>query len=304
MGKWIAAVVAVLVLGGAGFAIYKLTNIPEQAKEWWDEKKLDNFETLANREIADFEGKITGLKDTLHKKEVERVLWAGDPKLGDANYKEQKDTRFKTLLGYTNLIAWRSKQGEALAAAYKAKAKEGGVDVAAGTTDLKPETMVSVELPIMSYATGDYTKDVRDMKAAAIMEQLGNIETELTVLETEKKGVEEVIAQYDVVIKEVGDQIGTMEKSLKDMGQQVKLIAAQIKVQKAKEDLAELNKAIRGQGGKSELGDMIAKYEQRKTKFTAEEIVSAEKKADSKVSLSDLDKPTGTTSAKTSRFMK
>ena len=45
--KWaIIGIVALVVLGGVGYAVYTLTNAPEQAQEWWDEKKLDNFETL------------------------------------------------------------------------------------------------------------------------------------------------------------------------------------------------------------------------------------------------------------------
>ncbi|MCC6572701.1 MAG: hypothetical protein IT462_02820 [Planctomycetes bacterium] len=299
MGKWIAAVVAVLVLGGGAFAVYKLTNIPEQAQEWWDEKKLDNFETLANREIADFEGKIEALEKTQFKNEVQRKAWAGDKVLGDNNFEKQALTGSRTLMGLNDLIALRTKQGEVLASAYKAKAKEGGANIADGSTDLKADVLITVELPMK-----DGSKDAREMKAGDIMTQLGNIENELQILEIEQKGAAEMVAEYDKLIGDIDAQVKAMKASLDDMRKQVGVIAAQIRVQKAKEDLAELNKSIRGQGGKSELGDMIAKYQQRKSKFQLEELVSAEKKADTKVSLSDLDKPSGTTSAKTSRFMK
>ena len=106
--KWaLIGIVALAVIGGGGYAIYKLTDAPEQAQEWWDEKKLDNFETLANRELDDFEKKIAEHKQIQKKMKVDRVLWAGHAELGDANFKEQKDTGFWTLYGYEHEIEHR-----------------------------------------------------------------------------------------------------------------------------------------------------------------------------------------------------
>lgn len=300
--KWaVIGVIALVVLGAGGYAVYKLTDAPERAQEWWDEKKLDNFETLANRELDEFEKKIAGHKDTLKKLKVEKITWEGHEELGDANYKEQK-TGFWTLLGYQKQHAYRTKQGNALGAAYtKALDAKGTMDSTTGEKSLPADTVIAVELP-----SKDGLTSARELKAEDILKLLGDIEVELVELEANAKRVEGVVAEYAKSIQAWEDQIKLEEEELKNLRKEVKLVAAEIKIQKAKEDLAELNKAINGQGGNSELGKMIRKYEERKTKFKAEELVAADegKKAKTGVSLDDLDKPAkGTTAPAKSRFL-
>lgn len=301
--KWaVIGIFAVVVLGGVGFAVYKLTDAPEKAQEWWDEKKLDNFEVLANRELDDFEKKIADHKDTLKKLKVEKVTWEGHEELGEANYKEQK-TGFWTLLGYQKQLAFRTKQGEALGAAYsKALEANGTMDSTTGDRVLAEDAVISVSLP-----SKDGLTTARELKAGDILKLLGDIEVELIELDANAKRVETVVAEYAKSVTAWTEQIKIEEDQLKELRKEVKLVAAEIKIQKAKEDLAELNKAINGEGGNSELGKMIRKYEERKTKFKAEELVAADegKKAKASISLSDLDKPAkgGSAPAK-SRFIK
>lgn len=301
--KWaVIGLLAVVVLGGIGFAVYKLTDAPEQAQEWWDEKKLDNFEVLANRELDDFEKKIGDHKSTLQKLKVDRMMWAGHEELGDANYKEQK-TGFWTLLGYQKQLTYRTKQGEALASAYKKAIEANGtMDTNTGEKTLAADAVLSVELP-----SKDGLTSTRELKAEEVLKLLGDIEVELVDIEANAKRVEGVVAEYDKSVADWDAQIKLEEDQLKELRKEVKMVAAEIKIQKAKEDLAELNKAISGEGGDSELGKMIRKYEERKTKFKAEELVAADegKKAKTSVSLDDLDKPAkgGSAPAK-SRFLK
>lgn len=301
--KWaVIGLVAVIVLGAAGYAVYTLTSAPEQAQEWWDEKKLDNFEVLANRELDDFEKKIGDHKSTLQKLKVDRIIWAGHEEMGWDNAKEQK-TGFWTLRGYQMQQAFRTKQGEALAGAYKKGLEtKGTMDSTTGEKSLPAETVISVELP-----SKDGLTSVREMTAEEVMKLLGDIEVDLVEMETNAKRLESVVAEYDKSIADWDAQIKLEEEQLKELRKEVKLVAAEIKIQKAKEDLAELNKAISGEGGDSELGKMIRKYEERKTKFKAEELVAADegKKAGKSISLDDLDKPAkgGSAPAK-SRFLK
>lgn len=301
--KWaVIGLVALVVLGGAGFAVYKLTDAPEQAQEWWDEKKLDNFEVLANRELDDFEKKIGDHKETLKKLKVDRLMWAGHEELGEANTKEQK-TGFWTLLGYQKQLNYRTKQGEALAGAYKkAIEAKGTMDTNTGEKTLAADTLISVDLP-----SKDGLATTRELKAEDVLKLLGDIEVELVEIEANAKRVEGVVAEYDKSVSDWEAQIKLEEEQLKELRKEVKMVAAEIKIQKAKEDLAELNKAINGEGGDSELGKMIRKYEERKTKFKAEELVATDegKKAKTSVSLDDLDKPAkgGSAPAK-SRFLK
>ncbi|MCB9893897.1 MAG: hypothetical protein H6839_05590 [Planctomycetes bacterium] len=300
--KWaIIGIVAAVVLGGAGYAIYKLTDAPEQAQEWWDEKKLDNFETLANRELDDFEKKIAEHKEIQQKMKVDRVLWAGHEKLGDANFKEQKDTGFWTLYGYEHEIEHRTNQGEALAAAYKEAAGAANAVIDADTGELASDAMITCSIP-----QRDGTTASREMKAEEVLAQLGNIEAALIEAEANKGRVQQMVEQYDQSITAWDTQIAKEEEELKELRKQVKSISAEIKLQKAKEDLAELNKTINGNSDDSELGKLIRGFEQRKTKFQAEELVAADegKKGGGSVSLSDLDKPAKTDGPKKSRFLK
>ncbi|MBX3473748.1 MAG: hypothetical protein KF754_05150 [Planctomycetes bacterium] len=301
--KWaVIGIFAVVVLGGVGFAVYKLTDAPEKAQEWWDEKKLDNFEVLANRELDDFEKKIADHKDTLLKLKVDRAYFAGREELGWDNAKVQK-TGFWTLRGYQMQQAYRTKQGEALANAYKKGLDtKGTMDSTTGEKSLPADTVISVELP-----SKDGLTSVREYTAEEVMKLLADIEVELVEVEANAKRVEGVVAEYDKSIADWDAHIKVEEEQLKELRKEVKLVAAEIKIQKAKENLAELNKAINGEGGNSELGKMIRKYEERKTKFKIEELVAADegKKAKTSVSLDDLDKPAkgGSAPAK-SRFIK
>ncbi|MCA8913123.1 MAG: hypothetical protein KDB82_15590 [Planctomycetes bacterium] len=301
--KWaIIGIIAVIVLGGAGYAIYTLTSAPEDAQAWWDEKKLDNFETLANRELEDYETKISEHKKTLQQLKVQRILWAGDEKLGDSNFREQKDTGFWTLYGYQKQQEYRNGQGEALANAYKAAASAGDAVIDADTGELDGETLISVELP-----TRDGGSSTRDIKATDVLALLNTeIENDLIEIEANIGRVEQMVDQYDKSIVAWEQQIQAEEDGLKELRKQVKSIAAEIKLQKAKEDLAELNKTINGESDDSELGKMIRNFEDRKTKFKAEELVAADegKKGGGSISLSDLDKPTTAKAPKKSRFLK
>lgn len=299
--KWaVIAVVLAVVLGGVGYAIYTLTDAPEQAQEWWDEKKLDNFEVLANRELDDFEKKIAEHKDTLRKLKVDRITWAGHEELGEGNFKEQK-TGFWTLLGYQKQLSYRTKQGEALAAAYKkaSSAPDAAIDVDSG--ELSADTALLVSMPSRDGTTTD-----RNLKAGEALKLLGDIEVDLVDVEVNVKRVEAIVAEYDKSVAEWEEQIKKEEAEIKELRKEVKLVAAEIKIQKAKQDLAELNKAIRGEGGNSELGSMIRKYEDRKTRFKAEELVAADegKKTSAEISLDDLDKPAKGSAPAKSRFLK
>ena len=300
--KWaIIAVVALVVLGGVGYGIYTLTSVPEDAQEWWDEKKLDNFEVLANRELDDFEKKIAEHKATQKKMKVDRILWAGHPDLGDANFKEQKETGFWTLYGYEKELEHRTKQGEALAKAYKDAASATGAVIDANTGDLAKDAKITCAVP-----QRDGTSSNKEMTAEAVIAQLSNIETALIDAEANVGRVKQMVDQYDQSVAAWDAQIAKEEEEIVELRKQVKSIAAEIKIQKAKEDLAELNKTINGESEDSDLGKMIRGFENRKTKFKAEELVAADegKKGGGAVSLDDLDSPTKSTAPKNSRFLK
>lgn len=300
--KWaIIAIIAFILLGGIGYAVYTLTDAPEQAQEWWDEKKLDNFETLANRELDDFEKKIEEHKATQKKLKVDRMLWAGHEELGDSNFKEQKDTGFWTLYGYEKEIELRTAQGEALAAAYKKAAEGPGAVIDADTGELAADAKILCSIPQRDGSTNQ-----QELTAETVLKQLSNIENALIEAEANRDRVKQMVEQYDLSVKAWDDQIAKEEEEIKELRKQVKSIAAEIKLQKAKEDLAELNKAIAGEDSNSELGKLIHGFEQRKTKFKAEELVAADegKKGGGSVSLSDLDKPASKDAPKKSRFLK
>jgi hypothetical protein len=300
--KWaIIAVVALVVLGGVGYGIYTLTSVPEDAQEWWDEKKLDNFEVLANRELDDFEKKIAEHKAAQKKLKVDRILWAGHEDLGDANFKEQKETGFWTLLGYQKELEHRTKQGEALAAAYKQAASAAGAVIDSSTGELAADAKITCAVP-----QRDGSSNSKEFTAADVIKQLGNIETALIDAEANAGRVKQMVEQYDASIAAWDVQIAKEEEEIVELRKQVKSIAAEIKIQKAKEDLAELNKTISGESEDSELGKMIRGFENRKTKFKAEELVAADegKKGGGSVSLDDLDKPSTSSTPKTSRFLK
>lgn len=298
--KWaIIGIVALVVLGGVGYAVYELTDAPEQAEAWWDEKRLDNFETIANRELDDFEEKIAEHEKTLTKLKADRLMWAGHPDY-EMNEKEQ-DTGFLTKLGYESLIEHRSAQGRALAAAYKDFVNSDDVTVDADTGEPDKTVPITVAVP-----QKNGTEVSREMSAEEIEAYLGQLEEELIELEVNHERVSGMVGEYDQAIVEWENQIGQEKEDLVELRKEVKMIAAEIKLQKAKEDLAELNKAINGEESDSELGGLIHKYEENKSKFQREQLVAADEKAkESKsISLDDLDEPSGTSGGTTkSRFL-
>lgn len=300
--KWaIIGIVALVVLGAVGYGVYTLTSVPEDAQEWWDEKKLDNFEVLANRELDDFEKKIAEHKASQKKLKIDRILWAGHEELGDANFKEQKETGFWTMYGYEKELEHRTKQGEALAGAYKKAASAAGAVIDVDTGELAKDAKITCSVP-----QRDGSANAKEFTAEEVIKQLTNIENALIDAEANVGRVKSMVDQYEQSIVAWDAQIAKEEEEIVELRKQVKSIAAEIKIQKAKEDLAELNKTINGESEDSSLGKMIRGFENRKTKFKAEELVAADegKKGGGSVSLDDLDKPSTSSTPKTSRFLK
>jgi chromosome segregation ATPase len=306
--KWaIIGIIAVILLGAIGYAVYTLTDVPEQTQEWWDEKKLDNFETLANRELDDNEKKIADLEKTLDEKRAEEKLWEGDESFKENNFMTFKQTGFKTKLGYDALEKFYMAQGKALGAAYKKAAQGPDVVIDDSTGKMSEDMEITVDLPDWdgeSWPAWDGKATFsKTITAGDIRKHTERLSTDLEVIKTERQGVEDVVKQYKSLISDMESQIAEMKDQLREMRQQVTIISAKIKVEKAKADLDELNASIRGESDKSELGNLIRGYNERKTKLQAEQLVRAEKTAEKDVSASDLTRKGSSGSSTKNQFL-
>lgn len=298
MGKAIAAILVLVLLVGGGFLVYHLTSAPEDVQEWWDEKRLENFPAIAGREIKDMEDRLGKLRDQRRKLDVERIKLAGDEKFGKENF-STADTDFMTLFGYDARIKSYTAAGEALGKAYaNAKSKPDAVvnadgkladDYAFACSFTHPETGRNIEN--------------ESLTVKEVMGILGEIEERLTTYEYERALVQESIKDYESTISQVDATISAQEAALKEFRQEVKKIEAQLKMLKVKEDLQEINKAIKGEQSNSELGKLISQYEKKKKDFTAKQI-QEEGSAKTSKSLADLGKGGSSPAAKSSRFVK
>lgn len=298
--KWaIIGIVAVVVLGAVGYGIYELTSLPEDAQEWWDEKKLENFPAQAEREIKDMEGRLAKLKETRADLNEQRILLAGGEAMGDSNF-STASTGFMTKHGYEQKIKMYTEAGQTLGNAYIEASKSADAVIDADTGELAPEAPITVSF--VNPADGRKLNN-EELTAADVLNILGEIEEALASLEYELPLVDEAIADYDAIIKEVDDTIVAQEAALKEFRQEVKKIEAQLKIIKVKEDLAEINKAINGEESNSELGKLIGQYEAKKKEFAARQMSATSKTEDKPKGLADIGK-SDPGKPKSSRFLK
>ncbi len=298
--KWaLIAIVAVVVLGGVGYAVYELTSLPEDAQEWWDEQKLENFPTQAAREIKDMEDRLAKLKDTRQELDLERIKLQGGESMGDSNFKEV-DTGFMTRYGYDKKIEMYIAAGEKLGASYKDTASSPDALINADTGELSDKATM-----VVSFTNPMDGKQIREkeLTVADVMNILGQIEEKLVTYEYERELVNEAITGYEETIKEIDTTIKAQEQALKEFRQEVKKIEAQLKIIKVKEDLAEINKAISGKESNSELGKLIAQYEKKKKDFAARQMQDAGTVENKPKGLEDLSKES-VSAPKSSRFIK
>lgn len=299
--KWaVIGLVALVVLGGVGYAVYSLTDAPEQAQEWWDEKRLENFPTIAQREIDEMEGRLTKLKETRSKLDLERIKLQGGEKLGDSNF-STADSGFMTVYGYEKRIAAYVEAGEKLGKAFAdAKAAPGAViDASSGELDPNSEIAVSFTHPKSGKAVN---QNITVGSVRKILEE--EIETELSTMEYECELVKKSVENYVSTIGKVDETIKAQEVAIKEFKQEVKKIEAELKMIKVQEDLAEINKAISGEQSNSNLGKLISQYEKKKKDFAARQIQEEGSASGKTTSLDDLAKGSGSSSSKKSRFIK
>lgn len=296
--KWaVIGLVALVVLGGVGYAVYELTDAPEQAQEWWDEKRLENFPAIAQREVEEMEGRLAKLKETRSKLDLDRIKLQGGEKMGDSNFSDA-DNGFMTVYGYEKRIAAYNEAGEKLGKAYAdAKAAPNAViDANTGDLDPKYEIAVSFTHPKTGRAVN------QNLAVEAVLKIADEIETELATMEYNIELVKKSVENYNATIGKVDETIKAQEGAIKEFKQEVKKIEAELKMIKVQEDLAEINKAIAGEQSNSNLGKLISQYEKKKKDFSARQI--QEEGSNKTVSLDDLGKGSSTSAPKKSRFIK
>jgi len=296
----VIGIIALVVLGGAAFAVYELTDWFDQGEEWWDEKRLENFPAHAAREVEDMEKRLDELKATRTDLQTDKALLQGGEKMGDSNF-SNAGTGFLTLYGYDKRIPAYTAAGESLAASYKKAAAGSGVmDGDSGAKELPADTMIAVDFT----QPKTNRRVAESLTAENVLELLDEIDADLSQLEYERNLVDETIKQYDGVIAEVDETIKAQEQAIKEFKQEVKKIEAELKMIKVKEDLAEINKAIAGEDSNSNLGKLIAQYEAKKKDFGARQMV-AEGETKKTKSLDDLGKPSaGGSKGSNNRFLK
>jgi hypothetical protein len=316
--KWaIIGIVAVVVLGGIGYLVYELTDTPERLEQAWDEARLNNFEALANRELNAYQKKIEEYEATLNTLKRDHIQWAGHPDW-DRNTETQPHG-FKTALGYDIEIAFLTQRGRTLAAAYREAGQSDGAPINADTGRLEDDFTISANVlgradraVARALAEGtdvaevNFPSSVREISAGDIRNLLFEIEERLVEYEGNRERIASIAAEYEASIKEWEEVVANSKNELQEMRREVSRIAAEIKLQQAREDLDELNRSIRGESTESRLGTMIHNFERRRSDFERGQLVSADEKASAtpqRLSLDDLDSPSTSAPARSSRFL-
>lgn len=260
--KWaVIGLVAVIVLGAAGYGIYRWTDVPEQAQEWMDEQDLKNFPTQARRELKDMQKDLEDRKkmrnaliDDVTKREG-RDNW-------DADTLAQEEKGLATVLHYKrdiekkesaikDIVAQVKKERETLVAA-------GTVDAATGKVPADHEYSISAPGGRSLKWTEARAKQETDKMAKEVATAKRKLASQEKII-TAKKAY---VTKLDELTEQLGKKIEEMQVFIEEMEVELELLEIE-------KDIADINKAMNGDGD-NKFGKAIAKFRSKKKDFLAE----------------------------------
>jgi hypothetical protein len=269
--KWaVIGIIALVVLGAAGYGIYRWTSVPEQAKEWMDEQDLKNFPTQARRELD------TMRKDLEDKKKVKRDLEK------DIIAREGRDDWDETALkaetnGMATLI-WYDRQVNKYEKAIKdvvtqVKEQEEKL-VAAGTVDAETGKIPADHEFAITSANG---KELKWTRSRAIQET-DKMALEVKKFQRKADLQKRVVSKKKEYVTKLDSLITKMEGKIDEMQAFIEEMEVEIELLELEKDIADVNAAISGQDNGNRFGAAINKFRTKQKEFLAEQEL-AEKEA-------------------------
>lgn len=273
--KWIAiGLLAVVVLGAGGYAVYRWTDMPERAQGWMDEQDLKNFPTQAKRELDSRKKELEEWKGKKKAVDVDVIAREGRADWDDATLKAEKNG--------LACIAWYEKQNKKYEAAINdivsqvKKQQKAEVDRSGGAIakveDIDPKFEYSITV-----ANGTESKWTL-AKAQAETDKLAK---DKATFERKMKLQQGIVSKKKEYSAKMGELVTTLEKKIEEMEIFIEEMTAALETLQLEKDIDEINKSINGQGGESKFGKSIANFRQKQKEFAAEkELAASTKPAD------------------------
>ena len=287
--KWaVIGLVALVVLGGVGYGVYRWTDAPEKAQEWMDEQDLKNFHTQARRELKEMQADLEKRKEL--KKDLQKDVIAREGRdTWDTDTLKQEKNGLATALWYGKVIERNETGIKDIVSQVK---KERANLVAAGTVDTATGKVPADHEYTISSANG---KSLKWTEARA-KEETDKLAKEIETAKRKKELQERVITakkNYVVKLDELTDKLG---KKIEEMEAFISEMEVELELLKIEEDIAEINKSMNGEGS-NKFGKAIANFRNKKKDFLAEQELADKAKPADDSYFSDSKTPAASTSA-------
>ncbi|MBK9973268.1 MAG: hypothetical protein IPP14_00575 [Planctomycetes bacterium] len=287
--KWaVIGLVALVVLGGVGYGVYRWTDAPEKAQEWMDEQDLKNFPTQARRELKEMQADLEKRKEL--KKDLQKDVIAREGRdTWDTDTLKQEKNGLATALWYGKVIERNETGIKDIVGQVK---KERANLVAAGTVDTATGKVPADHEYTISSANGKTLK----WTEARAKEETDKLAKEIETAKRKKELQERVITakkNYVVKLDELTDKLG---KKIEEMEAFISEMEVELELLKIEEDIAEINKSMNGEGS-NKFGKAIANFRNKKKDFLAEQELADKAKPADDSYFSDSKTPAASTSA-------
>lgn len=261
--KWaVIGLVALVVLGGIGYGVYRWTDVPEQAEAWMSEQDLKNFPTQARRELKKMQEELETQKGKKKDLEKDIIVRQGVETWTDAQLKEEING-LSCAIWYTKAIDRNETAIKDIVSQVK---KEREQLVAAGTVDAATGKVPADHEYTISAPGG---KSLKWTEARA-KQETDKLAKEVATAKRKKELQERVINAkkgYIVKLDEVTDKLG---KKIEEMQVFIEEMEVELELLKIEEDIAEINKAMNGEGT-NKFGTAIGNFRKKQKEFLAEQ---------------------------------
>lgn len=266
--KWaIIGIVAIVVLSGVGYAVYRWTDAPERAQAWMDEQDLKNFPTQARRELADMKKNLEEQKQRKRELEKDVIVREGREDWDDAVLKAEKNG-LASVLHYQREIAKREKGIKDIVGQVKAEEERL---IAAGTVDADSGRLPADHEYTISRPNGT---SVKYTKARAIQET-DKAALDIRQFQAKIDLQNRVITKKKEAATKLGELIVRMEEKIGEMEVFIQEMEVEMEILKLEQDIQSINDAINGKDSNNKFGTAIAKFRAKQADFLADKELAA-----------------------------
>ncbi len=279
--KWaVIGLIAVVVLGAGGYAIYRWTDVPEQAKEWMDEQDLKNFPAQAQREVDGLKKNLDEYKASQKELKVDIVKREGRETWTAADNEG-------TVLGYTAQV---KKYEDAIKDIVKQVKAEREQLVAAGTVDADTGKVPASHEYSITNASG---KSIKWTEARA-REETDKMAAEVDKINRKKERQQRIIDAKKQYVGKLDNAVERLAKKIEEMEEFIEDMKTELELLKIEEDIAAINASINGEDDSNRFGAAVRKFRDKKKEFMAEqEVAESDKPKEDGYFSEDTSKPAG-----------